>query len=176
MSRIWIKYTIYFIVLAALQVLVLNNMQISSYLNPYGYILIIIILPFETPGWLLLATAFLMGITMDVFPQGWFGSGATLGFHTAATVLAAFLRPVILKRINPRDEYEAGTSPDASDYGFGWYSIYTLIVVSIHHFTLFSLEAMSFRRMPDVLLRTFLSVLFTLFLIMVWEGLRYKRR
>ena len=66
-----IKYGLYFLFLILFQVLILNNMQFSGYINPYCYILFILILPFETPGWLLLVLAFILGMIIDVFPQGW---------------------------------------------------------------------------------------------------------
>lgn len=170
-----ILYSLYFIALIFIQLLVLNNMQLSSYLNPYCYVLLILILPFDTPGWLLLSIAFILGMTMDVFPQGWNGAGASLGFHTFATVLVAFARPYILKLINPRDEYDVGSRPGASDFGFGWYMTYSLIMIGIHHFSLFLLESMSITRLPETILRTFLSGIFTFLLILLWEGLRYRR-
>jgi hypothetical protein len=170
------KYVVYFLALILAQVLVLNNMQISSYLNPYIYVLFILILPFETPGWLLIVSGFLLGFTMDLFPQGFTGEGSTLGFHTAATVFMAFCRPIVLKWINPRDEYEPGSLPRASDNGFLWYLLYSFIMVGGHHFVLFSFEAMSFSRFPEVVGRTILSTLFSVFLILLWEGFNYKRR
>ena len=170
-----VLYSLYFIALVFIQILVLNNIQFSSYLNPYCYVLLILILPFETPGWLLLSVAFILGLTIDVFPQGWSGAGASLGFHTFATVLMAFSRPYIFKWINPRDEYDAGTHPGASDFGFGWFVTYISIMVGIHHLSLFLLESMSFARLPETILRTILSGLFTLLLIVLWEGLRYRR-
>ncbi|MCK5821640.1 MAG: hypothetical protein KAH17_07135 [Bacteroidales bacterium] len=168
-------FSFYFVALIFFQILVLNNMQFSSYLNPYCYVLLILILPFDTPGWLLLSIAFFLGMTMDVFPQGWTGAGASLGFHTFATVLVAFIRPFVLKWINPRDEYEIGSRPGASDFGLRWYLTYSLIIVGIHHFTLFLLESMSFVRIPETFLRTILSASFTLLLILLWEGLRFRR-
>jgi len=171
-----IKYVLYFISLVLIQILVLNNIQISSYLNPYAYILFIIILPFETPGWLLLSSGFLLGMTMDVFPQGWGGAGSTLGFHSFATVFMAFARPFVLKWINPREEYEPGTKPSASDYGLIWYIIYSLLMISLHHLVLFSMESMSISNLPEVLGRTIMSIMFTFVLILIWEGFRYKRR
>lgn len=176
MRKIVIKYVLYFVALVLIQVLVLNNIQLSSFLNPYAYVLFIIILPFETPGWLLLSSGFLLGMTMDVFPQGWSGAGSTLGLHSFATVFMAFVRPLILKWINPRDEYEPGSQPCASDYGFRWYSIYILLMIGLHHLVLFIIESMSMSNLPEVLGRTILSVLFTFVLILVWEGFRYNRR
>lgn len=171
-----IKYSIYIIVLVLVQVLVLNNMQFSSYVNPYCYVLIILILPFETPGWLLLSIAFALGFTIDVFPQGWSGDGASLGFHAFSTVMMAFSRPFILNRINSRDEYEAGTYPSASDYGIAWWLRYSMILVGIHHFSLFLLESMDISRLPETILRSLLSGAFTLFLLALWELLRYRRK
>ena len=175
MIRLVIKYLAYFIGLLLIQVLVLNNFQISAYLNPYVYILFLILLPFEVPGWLILISGFVLGLTIDVFPQGWSGQGTTVGIHAAATTLVAFLRPRILVWINPRDDYESGSLPGASDYGIRWYMLYVLLMTVIHHFVLFGLEEMSFARIPEVILRTLLSSLFTIFLILVWEAFRYGK-
>ena len=46
--------TLRFIFLVLLQVLILNNIQLSGYLNPFLYVLFILMLPFETPKWLVL--------------------------------------------------------------------------------------------------------------------------
>lgn len=175
MIRLIAKYLLYFMALLFIQVLVLNNMQISSYLNPYVYILLIIILPFETPGWLLLVSGLFSGLVIDVFPQGWSGEGSTLGIHMAATVFTAYIRPSVLRWINPRDDYEPGTLPRAQDYGFIWYALYVILLVSVHHLTLFFLEEMSFQRFPDVFLRSLFSIVFTVGLILIWEVFSYKK-
>lgn len=174
MSRELFKYGLYFMVLLITQVLVLNNMQISAYINPYAYILFVLILPFETPGWLLLLSAFALGLGVDLFPQGASGGGTALGFHAAASVLTAYVRPTILRWINPRDEYDVGTLPCAEDYGIRWYIVYSVILIGLHHFVLFNLEAMSILRFPETMIRTFFSLLFTLILVFVWEGIRYR--
>ena len=176
MNRLIIKYIIYYLGLVLLQVLVLNNVQLSSFLIPYVYILLIIILPFETAGWLLLVIGFFLGLTMDVFPQGWTGNGATLGIHTTATVFAAFSRPFLLKWLNPRDEYEPGTTPCASDYGIRWFLMYAGLMVGIHHLVLFFVESARLTYLPEVLGRALLSAVFSLLIILIWEGFRYKRR
>ncbi|NJK85385.1 MAG: hypothetical protein HC906_04860 [Bacteroidales bacterium] len=55
-----------FIILVLLQVFVFNNIHLSGFIVPYIYILFILLLPFETPGWLLLVSAFLLGFSIDV--------------------------------------------------------------------------------------------------------------
>ncbi len=163
-------------VLILVQVLVLNNVQLSGYLNPYIYVLFILILPFETPGWMLLLSAFFMGLFIDIFPQGIPGAGDTLGVHTASTVLMAFLRPTVLRWINPRGDYEKGTEPSVKDYGFSWYFLYAVILVGIHHFVLFFLEDFSLLHFLHTFFRFGLSLFFTLLLVFIWEGFRYRPR
>ena len=170
------KYLVYFMALVMIQVLVLNNVQFSGYINPYIYILFILVLPFETPGWLLLLLAFMLGVSIDIFPQGIAGWGNTLGTHTMATVLAAFLRPTVLGWLNPRDEYEKGTSPGSGDYGIRWFILYAVLLTGIHHFVLFFIEDFSLRLFFHTFTRFILSWIFTLFLVLIWEGFRYSPR
>ena len=58
MIKLFPRYLVSFILLVFLQVFILNNIQFSGYINPYIYVLFILALPFETPKWLLLITAF----------------------------------------------------------------------------------------------------------------------
>ena len=127
------KYSWAFVLLILLQVLILNNMHLSVYINPYVYILFILVLPFETRGWLILSLAFFMGIIMDSFCN-------TPGMHSAATVLIAFLRRYLLDVFAPREGYESGMSPHYRDMGIIWFLIYGGILTLIHHFFLFMLE------------------------------------
>ena len=104
MINLVIRNILRMLVLILFQVLVLNNIQVSGYINPYMYVLFILLLPFETPRWLLLISGFAIGISIDLFAN-------TLGMHTSATVFMAFLRPYILKLLMPHDEYEQSTYP-----------------------------------------------------------------
>ena len=86
--------------LILLQILVFNNIQFSGYVNPYVYLMFILLLPVEIASWLLLLLSFFTGMIIDFF------SGSP-GMHSSATVLAGFVRPYILRIISPRDGYEA---------------------------------------------------------------------
>ena len=86
----YLMNTFRFLGLLALQVLVLNYIRINGYINPYVYILYIMLLPFGIKGWVLLAAGFVMGYSVDLFM-------GTPGLHTGATVLMAFMRPTIIR-------------------------------------------------------------------------------
>ena len=77
-----LRFGLISLVLILLQILLFNNIQFSGYVNPYIYLMIILLLPAGIQSWLLLLIAFATGIIID------FTSG-TPGVHASATVLAA---------------------------------------------------------------------------------------
>ncbi|HBH47981.1 MAG TPA: rod shape-determining protein MreD, partial [Bacteroidales bacterium] len=81
-----------FALVVLVQILIFNNIELGGYLNPYVYTLFILLLPFETPGWVVLISGFLLGFSVDIFSE-------TLGMHTAATVFMAYLRPIALSMV-----------------------------------------------------------------------------
>ncbi len=141
-----------FVVVVLFQVLVMDNVMINGYMIPYIYLLFLLLMPFETPRWLQLLSGFALGLTMDLF-------SGTAGMHTAATVLAAFVRPYLLDLLAPRDGYEPDTFPRIHYYGFLWFLKYTLIIVAIHHLALFYLEVFQLKDFFSTLLRVILSSL-----------------
>ena len=154
--------------LVFIQVLVFNNIQVSGLINPYVYVIFILLLPFETPNWALLALAFLLGISVDLFAN-------TPGMHSTATVLMAFLRPYVLSVIAPRDGYETGTFPRIYYYGFSWFLRYTAILVTIHHLALFYLEVFRFADFFMTFFRSILSAIFSITFIVLSQYFIFRR-
>jgi rod shape-determining protein MreD len=160
-----LRFGLIFILLILLQVLLFNNIQFSGYVNPYVYIMFILLLPIEIPSWLLLLVCFATGLIVD------FLSGS-LGMHTSATVLSGFIRPYVLRIVSPRDGYESGSDPSMLFYGFRWFFLYTLLIVLIHHTALFYLEIFRFADFFRTLLRVLLSSLFSVSFILLIEFYR----
>ncbi len=167
MIKIYLRNILRFVILVLFQVLVINNIQITPLLNPLIYTLFILLLPFETPGWLLLIVAFVLGISVDIFTN-------TPGLHTSATVFISVFRPFVLRSIAPRDGYEAGTFPRLAFYGFNWFFRYTLILVFIHHLFFFILEAFGFSNFLFIISRTLLSSFVSVFLIVLSQYIIYR--
>jgi len=161
------KYLVQFLVLMVMQLLIFNNIDFSGYINPYVYILFILLLPFETPGALLLVLAFLTGFVIDLFM-------GTPGVHSTATVLTAFLRPFIQGVFQPRDGYQTGTNPTAMHYGMEWFIKYAAILISIHHIVLFYLEVLSFDHFFATFLRALASIAFTLLILLLSQFLVFR--
>ncbi len=157
-----------FVFLVLLQVMVLNNIQFSGYINPYMYVLFILLLPFETPKWLVLVLSFILGLSVDMFCD-------TLGIHASASVFMAFLRPFVLRAISPRDGFETGTYPRVSFYGVVWFLKYSLLLVFSHHLFLFVIEVFKFDNLHLILWRTALSTIFTVFLIIISQFVMFRK-
>lgn len=156
-----------FFVLAVFQVLFLNNIQISGYLNPYIYILFVLLLPPKLPKSLVLLCAFIMGFTMDVFSDSY-------GLHSAATVLLAYIRPSLLSLVSVRGGEDL-EDISIKQLRFGRFLTYTSISCFIHHFALFFLEAFRLSEFIDTIGRTLFSTVISLIFILLIESLRANK-
>lgn len=157
-----------FAVLVLAQILVFNNIELGGYLNPYIYTLFILLLPFETPGWIVLLSGFLLGLSIDIFSE-------TMGMHTAATTLMAYMRPMALSMVSPRDGYESGSFPRVYYYGFLWFIQYTFILLFAHHSVLFFIELFSIKDFFHVILRILLSTTFSVLIISMSQYLVFRK-
>ena len=156
-----------FFVLVAIQVLILNNIQLGGIINPYLYVLFLITLPVQTPRVLLLFIGFFLGISIDLFQN-------SIGIHASACVLIAFIRPFWLKLVAPRDGFEPDESPEIKKFGFRWFLVYASMLVIIHHLVIFNLEIFRLSDFFTTQLRVIYSSLFTLTLIIISQYLLHK--
>ncbi len=163
------RYIFNFFFFIFLQVIILNKIEFSGFINPYLYVLFLLTLPFETPGWLLLVLASFLGLSIDMFSN-------TPGMHMAATLIMAYLRRFVLLRISPRDGYELGTLPTPTFYGFPWFFKYAGLLVLIHHFTYFIIESFSFSNILEVFGKTFFSSVFTLIIMGIALLFNYQKK
>ncbi len=163
-----LRYTGAFVLLVVLQLLIFNNIEFSGYVNPYVYVMFILILPVSIPSWILLLLGFLTGFVIDIFT-------GTMGVHTFATVLASFVRPWVLSLNVTAEVAEGDMSPSSSRSGLRWFFIYTVTVVLVHHLALFFVELFSLKHFFHTLLRVLLSTAVTTFFILLFDFIRPHR-
>ncbi|MDR1951460.1 MAG: rod shape-determining protein MreD [Bacteroidales bacterium] len=159
-KNILIKNLLRFAFLLLLQVLVINHIQISSMVTPYIYILAILMLPFNTPKWLLLVSAFVLGFFMDIF-------SGTMGLNMASTLLLAFIRPTLLNMISFGREFNSDDSPTMKELGADWFISYALVMILIHHSAMFFLEIFRWDEFGSTLLRILYSSAATFVMVML---------
>ncbi len=158
MIRFFVRNAFRFFVLILLQYF-FNLIHFTPWgISPFFYIIFILLLPFETPGWLILFSAFLLGLGVDA-PQDSFGQ------HAFASVFIAALRPIVLRSITERDQYEQGTYPRLIYFGLPWALRYALIMSFAHSIVFYTIEAFTFANYLQVIFKTIIGTLLTTSLI-----------
>jgi hypothetical protein len=166
-TNTWIKYSAIFILIVLVQGLVVNNIEINTYLNPMIYPVMIMMLPFELNILLTMLISLILGVSVDAISN-------TFGLHTSAALVIGYLRPSILKIIEPRDGYDTNLTPSIHDMGKLWFLSYATILLSIHHIWFFTIEVLRIDQFFFILLKTIFSVLFSLLIIILFQFIFYK--
>ena len=153
--------------LLLLQVLICSNINFLGYINPYIYLLFILVYPTSNNRLTFLFSSFLLGFMVDVFLD----SG---GAHAAASVLIAYIRPLILKfSFGAAYEYQA---IKFSNTDFTQRVVYFFSLIVIHHFVLFFLVIFNQNEILLILKQTFYSSIFTLLLCLLFTSLFSKKQ
>ena len=133
MNKYFAKYLILLPIYVLLQVLVLNQILFSAYINPFLYVILIISLPLKTPKWFLLIYAFLLGFSIDIF-------SGSLGFHSTATILISFLKPLISKITIPHNILADTDEITLKKIGNKAFITFSLFLILSHSSCLFIIE------------------------------------
>ena len=157
--------------LLLVQILVFSNINFSSFINPYVFPLFILLLPFETPSWLLMLLGFASGLVLDLF------LGST-GMHAAAGLLIGYLRPFLISIITPKGtEFEI--SPNVYSQGLTWFIVYLGFASTVYLGFYFLIEAATFLNLFFLILKIILSVVFSVAFMLIFLYLfssKKKRR
>ena len=163
MIRAWFSVVIYFIVFVLLQVLVMNNIHLFGVITPFIYIYVILKLPVDVTRSKTILISFLLGFIIDIFSN-------TFGMHAAACTLIGFVRMPLMERIVDMKEMPEGLQPSYKLFGYSKFIHYAVLLVAIHHITLFLIESFSFFQPLYMIVRMLSSILLTLVLVCVIEA------
>jgi hypothetical protein len=147
-----------FFLLLATQILIFNNLDLFGFLNPFPYVLFIILFPIHSSKTSLILASFAIGISMDYFCN----SG---GVHAFACLILANYRSLLFKfSFGLSYEYQTVTLNESlNPQRF----IFILMAVLIHHVCLFVLEIFDVFLIWEMIYRTILTSIFTISLCIV---------
>lgn len=152
-----------FIGLLLLQVLVFQGFSLSfTYIHIIIFPIFILLLPIQTPRTLVIFLGFVIGLSVDIF----YGS---LGVHASATVFTAFIRQPVMALLEPRGGYNVNFSPTKQRMGLDWFVQYSGILMFIHLFFYFSVEAFTFFYIGTILLKTVISFVLSMIFIIMYQ-------
>lgn len=114
---------------------------------------------------------FITGFTLDAFEH-------LYGFHTAACVMMAYLRPFLINLMITQEGNEVNyDEPSAKSMGgFVPYLVYTGTLTIVHHAWLFLLQAWQGGGIWYFISKTFLSTAISLLLIIITELLFARKQ
>jgi rod shape-determining protein MreD len=162
----WTKQIVRYIVVMILQVLLFDRLQLWGVCHPYIYLLCLLMLPITLPHSVQMLIGAAAGLIMDIFCN-------SIGIHMAACILLMFIRPYLLGVIvNDKDRLNEQISLHA--LGMEAMLKYVVILVVIHHLTVFTLAAWSWSYIGFILLETLVSSIITIVLILGYNILKYK--
>ena len=144
-----------FLVLLFLQVFLFR--QVGLVVGGFEYLAVLVsplaiaLLPLRTPRPLVVFFAFLLGFATDLFYE-------SLGIHMAAATLTGYLRPFLLRIIEPKDGFKVKATPEGRDLGTTWWMKYIAMILSAYLIWYFSMEAFSPVFWADVMLKTLVSL------------------
>lgn len=132
----FLEYTAIFLLLLVLQEFVFDNINLGGVVNPYIYIMFIILLPLDIPGWSLLLLGFVTGAAVDCM-------AGTAGLQTMATTWLAFARPTVVGLLLGKDLVYEGGIPTAGRVGSAKFLRYVAVMVLLFNVPFFLLEDLS---------------------------------
>ena len=160
-----------------IQILLLNDIIIRSTVVIMGipafipilYPLILLLLPVNTNSWLVMLLGFVTGLFMDYFCN-------TPGMHAAATVLLAYARPYLLQLFFQQSTKElVGVIPGIFRMGISSFLIYISFSILLHHLFFYTLQIWSLKNIWLILLKTLLSGILSVLLILLSQLLFASR-
>jgi len=172
MNSVFFVHIFRFVICVLFQVLVFRQVTFGwatfDYVHVLVYPVFIMLLPIRTPQPILISLGFLIGIVVDLFYQ-------TPGVHAAAGVLTAFVRPIILKLIEPRGGYNLNDSPTMEKFGFMWFLIFSSSLLFIHLIGYFSMEVFTPVKAGEIFLRSIFSFFASIIFILAYIGILKPR-
>lgn len=153
-----------------LQAMVVSRLQLlDGFVLPWVYIFGILMLPFDTPRWLVLVIAFVSGYFMDLFT-------GPMGMHMTACVVLGWLQPMVQRLMSPREGYDAIQAPTIQKMGLSWYLTYAGILTFCHHFVLFYAETLRITPFWYHIGHIVFSSIGTLMLLVVGQYLIFNKK
>lgn len=163
------SYGFLILVLGLVQILFLKNLAVLGHAFGFLYLLGLLILPSTIRTIPLMLIAFCIGLILDIFFQ-------TIGMHTAAATLFAFLKPTWLKAASPTGGFDEAEEPSLGQIGFGRYITYAFPLLFVYSLGFFTADQWGTGGFLGILTKSFFSALFTLLLTLVVQLLFFSRK
>lgn len=153
-----------FIGLLLLQVLIIKQIELGpiggSVIQLFVYPLFLLLIPLRTSREVQLLIGFVVGISVDLFYN-------SAGLHASACVFLAYVRPYVLRIVEPRAGYDKTKGLTPERINWGWFVRYASLGALVHSLWFHLVDAFTFAAFGVILLKTVLSVAFSLLFMFI---------
>ncbi|MEY4135122.1 MAG: hypothetical protein ACOYOO_05420 [Saprospiraceae bacterium] len=170
MNNLLLTNILRFMLLIFLQILVFKQINIIHigpvYPNIFIYPLFLLLLPLTVSRELLLLIGFVLGLTIDWFYDSW-------GLHASACVFLAFIRPFVLRSIEPKGGYNTSYGLTIRRYEIAWFLRYCAWTMLLFLAFYYSMEVFTPVFILEIALKTLsgfvASMLFIIILMLIFN-------
>ena len=155
-----------FIILCAVQILILNHIHLLDVATPFLFVYFAISFRRNSPKWAVILWCFAMGLAVDVFSN-------TPGLAAGSLTIVGLIQPYLMELFTPRDSVD-DLECSVLTLGMGKYALLATILLFIFCLFFFALEAFTFFNWIYWLICTCSSTALTLVLILAIESIRQK--
>ena len=169
MTKLVIKFAIFFVIIVLVQVTVFNHLVLFGVAVPMFFIWWLLRLPLTLNANWALTCGFLLGLTIYIFSD-------TLGMNSLACTIIAALRHPVLHLYFPREEDLTDPEPSFKTLGPAVYLKYLITLTVIYCTIYFMIEAMSFFNPIKLIMCITGSSILTFVLIAAIDSITGKQR
>ena len=135
-----------------------NNVNFLGFINPWIYILIIIIIPQNIKNNHLIIISFFIGIILDSLFY-------TFAINTISLISVSWIRPLIIKKLFSGKNYNKKNFISIRNNGFYAYLKYASIITLIHHSIIVIIDYTFFVNFSDIIVKIIMSSLMSIIII-----------
>lgn len=163
------KHIIRALIILLVQVLIFKRMSSgNSWIWLHGeifiYPIIVLLLPIRLARHYVILLGFGIGLIIDLFYD-------TVGVHAFALTAMAYARGLLLNYLEPRGGYTMVMTPTRHSMGLNWLLIYTSILYFILCSIYFTAEIFTFVYLGQILLKTLVTFLLSMLVVMGYHML-----
>lgn len=155
-----------FVGVVLLQVFVFNQVNLWGYGCLFFHIIFIIVSPLRIKAVALMPIAFALGLAVDIFTHSY-------GIHAFAATLVAAIRANIINLYFSKEDLEHRPNLFVS-FSYDYYK-YAVSLILIYCLVVFSIEALSFSLIFNVLQKTLVSTVITAIVLFFTQSVVFKK-
>lgn len=158
-----------FVLLLLTQLFLIEQLNLSTFINPNILILFFLTLPVDIKPLPLMFIGFTGGLVLDMFCD-------SPGFNSSAFLVMSYMRHLYIRRVMHADIIHSGIQPGIISVGFRWFITYAAILGYVYHLVYAFIESFGWTYIPGNIFSALISTAFSLMLVILFQMLFFRTK